>query len=218
MRKIILTKEDILKSQKHTLSNKAAARYLGVSYNTYKRYARLYVDTETGESLFDKHLNPSGKGIRKLGVFGNNRDINNVALRDVLEGRVDISHYSVDNLKARLIHEGFLPEECTSCGFSERRVVDYRVPLVLNFKDKNKRNWKSENLEFLCYNCYFLHVGNIWSDNQLQQMEDYEMDANKWHKDESPSWELDENHIEHLKNLGLWDSPDNEEDEFIDKY
>ena len=30
-----------------------------------------------------------------------------------------------------------------------------------------------ENLELLCYNCYFLNVGNVWSDNQLQQMEDY---------------------------------------------
>ena len=63
-------------------------------------------------------------------------------------------------------------EQCNCCSFEERRVVDYKVPLVLNFKDKNKKNWKQDNLEFLCYNCYFLNVGNIWSDNQLKQMED----------------------------------------------
>jgi len=43
----------------------------------------------------------------------------------------------------------------------------------LNFKDGNKRNWKLENLEFLCYNCYFLVIGDVFEKNQLEAMEDY---------------------------------------------
>jgi len=215
MNKIILTKDDVLRAQKHTLSNKAAARYLGVSYNVYKRYALVFNDNESGKTLFDKHLNRQGKGIKKhLGGYGKSKNFHKHPLRDVLEGRVDVSNYTVDILKARLIQEGFLIEQCNCCSFEERRVVDYKVPLVLNFKDKNKHNWKQDNLEFLCYNCYFLNVGNIWSDNQLKQMEDYQINKNTNNKDDEPTWDLDDSHIQHLKELGLWDGDDG--DEFID--
>jgi 5-methylcytosine-specific restriction endonuclease McrA len=217
MNKIILTKDDILRAQHHTKSNRAAARYLGVSYNIYKRYALTYTDNETGKSLFDIHLNQAGKGIKKhLGGYGQSKNYHKHPLEDVLEGRVDVSHYTVDVLKARLIQEGFLLEKCSCCGFEERRVVDYKVPLVLNFKDKNKRNWKRDNLEFLCYNCYFLNIGNIWSDNQLKQMEDYQITKYTNNKDDEPTWDLDDAHIQHLKDLGLWDDS-SEGDEFIDK-
>ena len=215
MNKIILTKDEVLRAQKHTLSNMAASRYLGISYNVYKRYALVFVDKETGKTLFDKHLNRQGKGIRKhLGGYGKSKKFHSHPLKDVLEGRVDVSHYTVDILKTRLIQEGFLIEQCNCCSFEERRVVDYKVPLVLNFKDKNKRNWKQDNLEFLCYNCYFLNVGNIWSDNQLKQMEDYEINDNTNNKDDKPTWDLDNAHIEHLKDLGLWED---EGEEFIDR-
>lgn len=218
MNKIILTKEDILRAQKYTKSNRAAARYLGISYNIYKGFAKLFKNEE-GKTLFELHLNPSGKGIKKhLGGYGKSKKNIKAALMDVLEGRIDIANYTIDILKTRLVQEGYLLEECKSCKFNERRVIDYKVPLVLNFKDKNKKNWKLENLEFLCYNCYFLHIGNIWSENQLQQMEDYQMDSNKFNKDPQFDWELDETHINHLKELGLWDTKTFEEgDEFIDR-
>ena len=125
-----------------------------------------------------------------------------------------MSNYNPKELKDRLIHETLIAEECNSCGFNERRVVDYKVPLILNFKDGNKKNWKLENLELLCYNCYFLNVGNVWSDNQLQQMEDYNQ-KNKFNNDPEPDWEMDESHVEHLKNLGLWDEKEDGE-EFVD--
>ena len=135
---------------------------------------------------------------------------------DILEGRVDISNYKPVELKDRLIHEGLLAEECNSCGFNERRVVDYKVPLILNFKDGNKKNWKLENLELLCYNCYFLNVGNVWSDNQLQQMEDHNQ-KNKFNNDPEPDWEMDESHKEHLKSLGLWEDDSYDGSEYISK-
>ena len=126
MNKIILTKDDVLRAQKHTLSNRAAARYLGVSYNVYKRYALTFNDNETGKTLFDKHLNRQGKGIKKhLGGYGKPKKNIKAPLEDVLEGRVDVSHYTVDILKSRLIQEGYLEECCSSCGFNERRVVDF---------------------------------------------------------------------------------------------
>ena len=60
------TKQQILKAQQNTLSNRSAARYLNCSYNTYKMYAKQYTDETTGQTLFEKHLNPSGKNIPKF--------------------------------------------------------------------------------------------------------------------------------------------------------
>ena len=77
---------------------------------------------------------------------------------DILEGRVDVSNYSPKELKERLIHEALIKEECNCCEFNERRVLDYKVPLILNFKDGNKKNYHLDNLEFLCYNCSFLYA------------------------------------------------------------
>ena len=134
----------ILRAMKHTKSNMAAARFLGCSYPHYKQYAKLYKNEE-GKTLFEAHLNRQGKGISKH--LYKKKDL--TPINDILEGRVDVSNYNPKELKDRLIHEGLLAEECNSCGFNERRVVDYKVPLILNFKDGNQKNWKLENLELL---------------------------------------------------------------------
>ena len=211
MKKKILSKDMILRVMKHTKSNMSAARFLGCSYPHYKQYAKLYKNEE-GKTLFEAHLNRQGKGISKH--LYKKKDL--APIHDILEGRVDVSNYNPRELKDRLIHEGLLAEECSSCGFNERRVVDYKVPLILNFKDGNKKNWKLENLELLCYNCYFLKVGNVWSDNQLQQMEDYNQ-KNKFNNDPEPDWEIDESQKEHLKELGLWEDDSYDGSEYISK-
>ena len=56
--RLVLTKKMIEDAQSQTKSNMAAARWLGVSYLTYRKYAKTY-------GLFEKHLNPSGVGIKK---------------------------------------------------------------------------------------------------------------------------------------------------------
>ncbi len=61
-----LTKEQILLAMKHTKSNKAAARYLNVSYIHYKTWAKRYHEVEGGRSLFEAHKNQAGKGIPKF--------------------------------------------------------------------------------------------------------------------------------------------------------
>ena len=45
-------------------------------------------------------------------------------------------------------------------------------------------------------------------------MEDYEVNENTFNKDDEPNWDLDDAHIQHLKELGLWEGDDG--DEFID--
>ena len=57
-RRKVLTKNRILESQKHTRSNMEAARWLQVTYNTYKKWAKYY-------GVFEQHLNQKGIGIKK---------------------------------------------------------------------------------------------------------------------------------------------------------
>ncbi len=202
----ILTKEDIIRAQTVTRSNMAAARYLHVSYNHYKKYARMYKNDE-GITLLEAHMNQSGEGIPKFAVAG----FDNIPLMDVLEGRVPIEHFDPRKIKARLLSEAKLVEVCDRCGFGERRVTDQKIPVILNFKDGNKKNWHLNNLEFLCYNCSFLYAASPIKEKQAEAMENYV----KTKRDE-PTWELDEHHIEHLKELGLFEE-DKPGDEFISR-
>ena len=62
----ILKKEDIQRAIKMTRSNRAAARYLHVSFTHYKKYAKTYTDIETGTTLFELHKNQAGRTIAIL--------------------------------------------------------------------------------------------------------------------------------------------------------
>jgi len=205
----ILTKEAMLRAITVTRSNRAAARYLNVSYNHYKKYAKLYKDEATGKTLLEIHMNQEGKGIPKFLTNGGKEP----PLLDLLEGRVPAEHFDPKKIKQRIIFEALIEEKCAHCSFSERRVLDTKVPLILQHKNGDKKNWHLDNLEFLCYNCSFLYATSPITDQQVEVMEDY-LDK----KAEQVDWELDEHHIEHLKELGLW-SQDNSKpgDEYISR-
>jgi len=203
-----LLKSDIERAMAMTKSNRAAARYLHCSYIHYKKWAKNYTD-DNGIVLFDKHKNQSGKGIAK---FLTNKG-KEPALKDIIEGRVPIDSYTPEKLKNRLIQESYLQECCNKCQFQERRVSDYKVPLILNFKDGNKKNWSLDNLELLCYNHYFLYVGNIFTNKQIQHIEDYNPSTFQSKVD----WEMDDHFKEHLQQLGIVDDDHEPGSEFISK-
>jgi hypothetical protein len=142
----VILRSEIEEAQKHTESNAAAAKWLGVPYPRYKKYAELY-------GIFERHLNPDGVGISK----GFAKNPTTVPLRDIFQNKHP--DYSVARLKNRLIARKKLPEECALCGFHEQRVTDRRIPLILNFKDGNRKNMALDNLYILCYNCTFLTTG-----------------------------------------------------------
>ena len=195
-----LSKEQIKAAMSQTLSNRAAARYLNVSYIHYKKWAKLY-ESDTHDNLFEQHKNQCGKGIPKF-LRGKGKE---PALIDIIEGRVDASSFSPDKIKYRLITEGHLLEECAVCKFNERRVNDYKIPLLLNFKDNNKKNYRKENIELLCYNHYFLTVGDIFTDKQIKGIEDH-----KPVNQGNVEWELDDYQLEQLEKLGLGNNNDEE--------
>ena len=147
-RRTIITKKMVEDAVDNTLSNMEAARWLGVSYNTYKKWSKYY-------DLFEQHLNPSGVGVPKSQI---NSTYN---LDDILAGKYP--DYPIKQLKLRIIKGGYLPEECDLCGWNEERLTDEKVCLTMDFIDGDSKNLKHENLRFLCANCYFTNVGNFKS-------------------------------------------------------
>ena len=199
-----LTKEMILAAMNKTKSNRAAARYLNVSYQHYKKWAKLYESEEDEhKSLFDQHLNQAGVGIPKF-LNGGGKE---PPLLDIIEGRVDASSFSPEKIKYRLVTDGYLEEKCNSCGFQERRVLDYKMPLLLHFKDNNKKNYRKENIQILCYNCYYLSIGDLFTNKQIEGIEDHKP-VNQGEVD----WEVDDYTKQRLEELGLGDIDDDEYD------
>ena len=205
----VLSESVIRNAMKATQSNFQAARYLNMTIETYRKYAKLYIDQETGLTLYELHKNDSGKGIKKISWK------NEISLQKIDEilGRDNYRAVDAQKLKNRLIYEGKLNTDCYRCGHHEKRVVDYKQPLLLSFKDGNKNNWKHNNLEMLCYNCYFLFVGNLFSDKQIKRLEDMSATINKAAE---VDWDIDDNFLAHFKDTGLEGDENYEEgDEFI---
>ena len=62
-----LSHEMIRAAVAKTKSNRSASRYLNVSYQHFKKWAKTYDATEPGyANIFEQHKNPSGKGIPKF--------------------------------------------------------------------------------------------------------------------------------------------------------
>ena len=201
-----LSKDQCLMAIKHTQSNAAAARYLNVSFPHYRKWAKVYEATEPGyPNLWEQHKNQFGKGIPKF--LNRKKKGEDNALLDIIEGRATTHSFKPEKIKQRLIAEGYLAEQCNLCNFQERRVIDHKVPLLFNFQDGNKENYKLDNVELVCYNCYFLTVGNIFTKKELTHLEDFTTNG----QSTEPEWELDEYQQEMLKNLGLEDNTSEED-------
>ena len=104
--------------------------------------------------------------------------------------------------------------ECYKCGFHERRASDTKQPFLLNFKDKNKNNWNKDNLEILCYNCYFIYIDDVFSVKEQQHIEDtYHPTAAS-----EPTWDLEGWQLDHFKDLGLVDEDgENNDEQYISR-
>ena len=190
-------KSQILTAMRHTKSVRAAARYLGCSYQHLKPFMKaLRVDDSDPNSptLFETHLNQNGKGIPKF--LPNKRKEPNV--KRIFEEGVGYESFTPSKIKTRGIAEGYLRDECYICGCNERRVTDYRTPTLLNFKDGNKSNYLIDNLEILCYNCYFLYVGDPLTQPQINHIE-----SNQTVKEVPHTWDMDEKAMENMRALGI---------------
>ena len=156
-----LTESQIRYAMENTWSNKGAARFLNVSINTYLRYAKMYIDSQSGLDLAELHKRKPRPKQEKLSNQDARRYDNGYKekLRDILDGLYP--DYQPRPLRKRLFASGLIPMECSSCGWNECRITDGNYPFWIAFHDGNWRNKKLENLYLLCFNCYFLQIGSL---------------------------------------------------------
>ena len=121
-----------------------AGLYMGVSKNTFKKYAKLHGLWAPIKS--SKGITPYWKcwfGIetRLEGILGGKKS-------KPIQRRYTVK---------KGIHEGYLKCACSNCS---RRLHPYErydsiATIILDFLDRNPMNTKIENLRVLCFNCVY---------------------------------------------------------------
>ena len=146
-RRLVLTERMVYRAIDNTKSNAEAARWIGVSFNTYKKYAKMY-------GLWEQHKNQAGVGVKKgWSSYKINVD-------DIINGkRKPPKRYTQSLIKNRLIESGYFQEECSNCGYNEVNLSLNKICLKLDFIDGDSSNFKIENLRILCPNCYLSYNG-----------------------------------------------------------
>ena len=86
-KRFVMTKRIIEDAISNTKSNSEAARWLEVTYNTYKKWAKYY-------GIFEQHKNQSGVGVKRTRINTKYK------LDDILEGKYP--DYPKYQLKRRL--------------------------------------------------------------------------------------------------------------------
>ena len=148
-RRLVLTKNRIIDAQDNTKSAAEASRWLGVSYPTYKKWAKYY-------GIFEQHLNQEGLGVKKGWASYK------IPLEKFFSGEKNLpSNYSLKTFKKRLLEEGYIQEECSNCGYNEKNLLTEKVCLNLDFIDGDSKNMKFDNLRLLCPNCYLSFNGSF---------------------------------------------------------
>ena len=146
-RRLVLTKNMIVNAQENTKSAAEAARWLEVSYNTYKKWAQFY-------NVFEQHKNQSGVGVKK--GWATYR----ISLEDIFEGKRKCN-YTLPMLKKRMVEEGYWTEDCHICGWNEERLTDNKICLSIDFIDGDKDNKEIKNMRLLCPNCFLSNNGHF---------------------------------------------------------
>ena len=136
-----VSKSKVVWAINETQSMRQASQLLGLAYNTFKKYAKLYevwAPLETNAGIPQR----SSGGLKPA------------ELEDIFAGKNP--SYSSTKLLHRCFREGYLAEECSNCGHDEYRASDMTKPLMLDYLDDNQSNKELSNLRVLCYNCYYL--------------------------------------------------------------
>ena len=130
-----IMEREILEALNATPSARQAAKKLGVHYDTYKKYAKMYgihricPPSERKKTIRTGPVSPFGGKYK---------------ITDLLNGKH--KKFPIHRLKDKLIRSGMKSAECEMCGYKERRITDGKIPLLLNFEDGDITNRILENL------------------------------------------------------------------------
>ena len=132
---INIDKEYFIKICNESATMAEASRVLGLHFNTFVRYAKMYKCYKP---------NQSGKGTHKK----NNG--NDIPLDEIIKG--EHPSYQTFKLKNRLLAAGLKENKCECCGLTEWNGKS--INMELHHIDGNRFNHRLENLILLCPNCH----------------------------------------------------------------
>jgi hypothetical protein len=139
-----------------------------VSFKRWKKYASLYIEKDSGKSYFqlllDRSNKAKGQRLIILKKLHRKKKWDEWYVKNILEklnnSELDVKKYTQKRLKEFLIANDVLVERCACCGYSEKNMITGKVPLLIDHIDCDYTNWKIENLQMLCFNCFSQLVGN----------------------------------------------------------
>jgi hypothetical protein len=168
-----IDKYDIERGMLHCNSIVQLAEYLNINRLTLVKHLKVTKgsDGRTLYEIFTEKIKNIGRGYKTK--------LDREFLTHLLEFGLLGNKMPPSMVKDKLLDEGYLPKECMCCGFSGHRDSDAKYPLLLNFLDGKRSSWKKDNLEILCYNCYFIKVGDLMFKDQLEALEFYGDDKRK---------------------------------------
>ena len=85
------------------------------------------------------------------------------------------------------------------------------MPLLLHFKDGNTKHYNLNNVQLLCYNCYFLFYGSVFTEKEIEKLEGH---GETTMKTEGEIFKLDDYHIRMLRELGLDNGVNDDDDPY----
>ena len=124
-----IPKENFIEATKNSTSMAEAANMLGLHFNSFQKYAKLY-----GCYLPNK----GAKGIKK--TINNKVEINDIKTRA--------------GIRKRIIKDNLISYECGECGIKEWK--GKKLSLHLDHINGMSNDHRLENLRFLCPNCHSL--------------------------------------------------------------
>lgn len=203
-----LSEEIVRNAMKNTRSNKEAADWLRISYKTWRHYAMSYTDPITGRTLFNMHMASGGKGVPKVMKSRKGRAKTNPRALELgyqlIKGQYCTPN-RIEELGTRLMKDGRLGFCCAECGFSQKRPIDMKMPLILNFKNNDRTDWTEDNLRWLCYNCSFLLSLDSFTRTKRQIIQSIAPESPDAPEELESFYKIDDFYLEHLRNLGVKD-------------
>lgn len=156
--KIHLTNRDVRKLTAEYDSISEMARAFNLQHAKMKNLLEncLYSEFETGLDYFNRIKRGKNKEL-SVKVY------NNEDMQKIFSLNKPIRPEDRFSLMYSLFSHGYKHKcVCEKCNnYIEPRKVDSKVPMLINFKDGDSNNTSLNNMEIICYICYFQHVGEI---------------------------------------------------------
>ena len=144
---------ELLTALENSISIADASRAIGLSYPTFRKWCELLIPLEYEE--FKKNSHPYSKPKTHLRY---NYPYYKKLVR-ILNGEIEKpKRWTKTKFVTLITRDALIEDKCSLCNFEERRITDYRIPLLMDVLNGNPLDWSRDNIRLLCYNCFFLNV------------------------------------------------------------